>query len=229
MMLKRKGKTLLVLLFIIAAVTIYLQASVISNRNNNTAEAKTKEQEIAEEISLEEDKRLAEELLRSKIIAANNLVESVSKETQIILFSEKGTYKISHDRTPKNNGFTEWLNNADIVIKLKYRTVFAINTKSIVFNITPEGLVEASYYEDNIEIIAIDISNVLPVETVSIFGKKYTPVEIVALESIAKKEIQDVSYSKENILLASDNLKLFLSDMAISFGIDQINITSINK
>lgn len=230
-MLKKKATMFRIFVFvlIVASVVIYVQSVKISSQNQNSQEQKemaNKERKVTEELALENEKRLVEEIIRNKIISAKNFVKSISRETQIILLKVNGSYEVTHDRTPENNSYSEWLNNSDITIKLDYHTVFSINTKDIKFNITPEGSVEISYDERDINITAIDVSNVVPHSKVSMFGKKYTPVEVISLESIAKKEIQNISYNNDNILLSSENLKEFLNSISKSFGIDRIAITS---
>lgn len=228
-MLKKTGVILLVLVLVFVGGYVYSRCSQQLGRDRGVSEAeniKQTERKVAEELATENEKRLVEEMIRSKIQNAKNFTQNISKETQIILLKVDGSFEVSHDRTPENNSYSEWLNNADITIRLDYHVVFAINTKDIKFNITPEGQVEANYDESSINITAIDISNVIPNQKVSVFGKKYTPTEVTALESIAKERIQGDSYSSDNISSASDNLKQLLNEMATSFGIGKITITS---
>lgn len=228
-MLKKKVKILFV--FVILVVIGIFSINIIQSNNKSEAvienERKEQEQKIIREIAAEHERKLAEELLRAKIAKANIFVQNVSKETEIILHGVNGEYPISDDKTPEDNVISEWINNSEITINYEFRTIFAIKTKYIYFNITPEGTVQASYDTSKIVITAIDILNTVPIPKTSTFGKPYSPIEVIGLENIAKEEIKKQSYTSENIVMASENLKNYIENMSKSFGIENITITEI--
>jgi len=223
-MLKRKIKNILMFFLIFSTIIICINSYKVLDQNKKVSEAKIQQQQIAKELAIENQKKLDEELLRAKIVKSNNFIKSISNEIEIVLLKQNGNYVISHDRTPENNWYSEWANNAELTIKLDYRTIFSIKTQDLQFNITPEGAIEVSYDTSKIAIVAIDISNVIPNQNVSIFGANYKPTEVTALENIAKEKIKDLSYNYDNILQSSSNLKSFINDMATKFGIDDISI-----
>lgn len=226
-MLKRKVTKTLVL-FLVFSVIISTNFFGLFNQKGKVSDEKTQEQKIAEAIAIENQRKLDEQILKEKIVKANNFIKNVSNEIEILLLSENGEHTIFHDRTPENNWYSEWLNNAQLTIKLDYRTIFSIKTKDIDFNVTPKGSVDVNYDASKIDITAIDISNVLPEQKVSIFGQEYKPTEVTALENIAKQEIKEETYNNANILAASSNLKSYISNLATDFGVDDINITEEN-
>ena len=69
----------------------------------------------------------------------------------------------------------------------------------------------------------------MPSQKVGLLGSKYEPIEVAALENIAKEDVKNLSYSDANILKASDNLKSYLKDSAKKFEVEEINIIDDNK
>jgi|GEM_PF-1540511 len=228
-MFKRIVTGLLLVLLVLLTIVMYKFFFVAPKQNAKAAVIKTQEQKINEEIAIENQRKLDEEILRAKIANSKNFVKSISNEIEIIVLKEDGEHTIKHDRTPQNKWYSEWINNAEITIKLDYRTIFSIKTKDIDFTVTPNGTVIVKYDSSQIVISAIDISNVIPDQTVSAFGSKYKPTEVAALEGIAKEEVRVLSYNEKNILKASTNLKLYITDMATKFGIEDISIIEITK
>jgi glutaredoxin-related protein len=226
-MLKRRIKKTIMFFIIFSTIIICINSYKVLSQNKKVSEAKIQEQQILKEIAIENQKKLDEELLRAKIVNSQNFVKSISNEIEIILLKQNGDYIISHDRTPQNNWYSEWANNAELTIKLDYRTIFSIKTQDLQFTITPEGAIKVNYDAGKIAIAAIDISNVIPNQKVSIFGSAYKPTEVTALENIAKDKIKDLSYTDDNILQSSNNLKSFINDMATKFGIDDISIYEV--
>jgi len=226
-MLKKKISN--VFLFCLICLIGFMCAQSFITHNQKASEARTQEQKVAKELAIENQRKLDEELLRAKIVRSNNFVKSISNEIEILLLSENGEHLINHDRTPENNWYSEWLKNAEIAIKLDYRTLFSIKTKDIHFAVTPEGAINVNYDSSKIVITAIDISNVIPTEKVNLFGLNYKPTEVTALENIAKGEIKALSYSDDNILKASNNLEMYLNDSATKFGIKDLCIIEDNQ
>lgn len=215
---------LIVLIFVVIATNMYMY-----NEINTKTEAQTVEEKVIEEIAADNQKNLDEELLREKIENSNRFVKNISNQTEIILLNENGEFTIRHDRTPENNQLNEWLVNAELTMKLDYRAIFSIKSSDIDFDITNDGKVIAKYDTSNIIITAIEISNVTPTQKTSIFGTKYKPTEVAALEKIAKEKLLDKAYSNENILNASDNLKSFVNDLAKKFSVEEISIVADNE
>lgn len=215
---------LIVLVFVVIATNMYMY-----NEINTKNEGQTVEEKVIEEIAVDNQKNLDEELLREKIENSNRFVKNISNQTEIILLNENGEFTIRHDRTPENNQLNEWLVNAELTMKLDYRAIFSIKSSDIDFDITNDGKIIAKYDTSNIIITAIEVSNVTPTQKTSIFGTKYKPTEVAALEKIAKEKLLEKAYSNENILKASDNLKSFINDLAKKFSIEEISIIADNE
>lgn len=216
---------LIVLVFAVVTANVYMFNEINSIKEGQT----TVEEKVIEEIAVENQRNLDEEMLREKIENSNRFVKNISNQTEIILLNENGEFTIRHDRTPENNQLNEWLVNAELTMKLDYRAIFSIKSSDIDFDITNDGKVIATYDTSNIIITAIEVSNVIPTQKTSIFGTKYKPTEVAALEKIAKEKLLEKSYNDENILKASDSLKSFINDLAKKFGVEEISIVADNE
>lgn len=229
-MLKSGFTNLLLIVVIVLLIGTNINMNNIASlQKEEEKEKQPQEQRVNEEIAIENQRKLEEEILRKKIETANRFVKNVSDQVEIILLNENGEFKIHHDRTPENNQYSEWLVNAELTMNLDYRTIFSIKSKDIKFDITEDGSIIASYDTSKIVITAIEISNVVPVQKTSIFGSKYKPTEVAALEKIAKDKILEQSYNDENILKASENLKSYINDLAQKFGVEDVTIIANNE
>ncbi len=182
---------------------------------------KEQQEKIIRELEIENERKLTEQLLKLKIQQAQNFVKSVNERIDHTLLTETGTNIITDDRTPNNNIYTEWLNNSEITIKLDYKAILSIKAESVNYAITQEGVVNAKYDVANINLLAIDIYNVVPENKYGIFGKAYTPIEVIALQNVSKENIASAFYKNLNILKASENLKTYLRKTAEKHGIDE--------
>lgn len=229
-MLKNRLTNFLLIILVIGVigtnVTLY---KATNHKNEEIKKEQTQKEKVNEEIAVENQRKLDEQILREKIDKSNRFVKNISNQTEIILLCENGKFEIRHDRTPENNKFKEWLINAELTMKLDYHTIFSIKSKDIKFDITEDGSVITTYDTSKIVIRAIEISNVTLVQKASVFGTKYKPTEVAALEKIAKEKIFEQTYNDENISKASENLKIFINDLAQKFGVENISIVANNE
>ncbi|MDO4282598.1 MAG: hypothetical protein Q4D02_03095 [Clostridia bacterium] len=175
-------------------------------------------------LKAEEEKALQENLLKEKISNAKRLVENVSNEIQIVALRESGKYTIYHDKTPENNQLVDWLINSEIEVNMEYEAIFTIDVADIMMEVTNEGNVSIEYSKDDISISAIDIQNIVPAETKSLFGENYSPSEIAALEEIAKEKILQDSMTDDNISSCIKNIEEYFENLATSFHIEKITV-----
>ena len=130
---------------------------------------------------------------------------------------------MSHDKTPANNKWTEWLFNSDIKVYADYKTAFTIETKLIQSQIDQNGTVTLKYDPRDIELSFIDITDFTTSENKSIFGSSYKPDQVAAFESIAREKIQEKTSNETNKKQAKLNLENYLKSLADSYNI-KVNI-----
>lgn len=183
-------------------------------------EARRKEAEL--------EKMKEEEEIAKNVEHAKKMVESISNEIQFVTLRESGSYILYHDKTPENKVLTEWLINSEIEVSMNYEAIFTIDADRIKITILEDGGVKIQYDLKDISISSIEISNIIPTETTSLFGEKYSATEIAALEKIATERIKEACLTNENIEQASLNLQNYFRKLALSFEVEKIVIESLN-
>ena len=168
-----------------------------------------------------------EEIVRS-VEHAKKMVESISNEIQFVTLRESGSYLLYHDKTPENKALTEWLINSEIEVSMNYEVIFTIDADQIEIIILEDGVVKIQYDLKDISISSIEISNIIPTETTSLFGEKYSAIEIAALEKIATERIKEACLTNENITQANLNLQNYFRKLALSFEVEKIVIECLN-
>lgn len=216
---KKFKKTLFIT---VAIICIFLIANTIELFKQKGY--KEQENKIREEFAYEHDAKLQEELMKKKVINANMFISEVSNDIELITLKEYGTYTLSHDKTPNNNGFTEWINNSQISIKVDYCAIFKINTKNIYFFVDSTGDITVKFKKSNIILSTIDTSNTISELQSGILGSKYTPIETLALCKIAKENIFKQINTEKNIEAASLNLENHFLKTSKSYNITDIRI-----
>ena len=166
------------------------------------------------------DVELEEKLLKDKMEAAKNLVTSINNDVALTILRTSGKITLSHDKTPENNQWLEWLINSDIKVYAEYETAFTIETNMIKTSIDEEsGVVTISYDPDDIKLSFVDIKDISTSNNKSIFGNSYTPSQVTALENIARDDIEKYTNSDSNKRQAAKNLEMYFSTLSYNYGV----------
>jgi hypothetical protein len=152
-----------VLLFVMLLAGIFLGYQYIKYKNQEVNELKR-------EVQAQDDADLQRELLNREIENAKNYVKEVDNNVALTVLRTSGKITLSHDKTPANNKWTEWLFNSDIKVYADYKTAFTIETKLIQSQIGQDGTVTLKYDPRDIELSFIDITDFTTSENKSIFG-----------------------------------------------------------
>lgn len=166
------------------------------------------------------DVELEERLLKDKMEAAKNLVTSINNDVALTILRTSGKITLSHDKTPENNQWLEWLINSDIKVYAEYETAFTIETNMIKTSIDEEsGVVTITYDPDDIKLSFVDIKDISTSNNKSIFGNSYTPSQVTALENIARDDIEKYTNSDSNKRQAARNLEMYFSTLSYNYGV----------
>lgn len=205
-----------VLLFVMLLAGVFLGYQYIQYKNKEV-------NDLQREVQAQNDADLQKELLDRQIENAKNYVSEINNNVALTVLRTSGKVTLSHDKTPQNNKWTEWLFNSDIKVYANYKTAFTIETNKIKSEIGEDGTVTLTYDPRDIELSFIDITDFTTSANKSIFGSSYSPEQVAAFESIARDNIQEKTNNKTNQKQAESNLLNYLNSLADSYGI-KINI-----
>lgn len=205
-----------VLLFVMLLAGVFLGYQYIQYKNKEV-------NDLQREVQAQNDADLQKELLDRQIENAKNYVNEINNNVALTVLRTSGKITLSHDKTPQNNKWTEWLFNSDIKVYANYKTAFTIETDKIKSEIGEDGNVTITYDPRDIELSFIDITDFTTSANKSIFGSSYSPEQVAAFESIARDNIQEKTNNKTNQKQAESNLLNYLNGLADSYGI-KINI-----
>ncbi len=205
-----------VLLFVMLLAGVFLGYQYIQYKNKEV-------NDLQREVQAQNDADLQKELLDRQIENAKNYVNEINNNVALTVLRTSGKITLSHDKTPQNNKWTEWLFNSDIKVYANYKTAFTIETDKIKSEIGEDGTVTLTYDPRDIELSFIDITDFTTSANKSIFGSSYSPEQVAAFESIARDNIQEKTNNKTNQKQAESNLLNYLNSLADSYGI-KINI-----
>lgn len=212
-MIKKIIKKVLGILFIaLIFIGIFLGYQYIQYKNKEVDEFKR-------ELQAQNDADLEQELLNKEITNAQNFVKNINNDIAITILRTNGKITLSHDKTPNNNAWTEWLINSDIKVYAGYTTSFTIETKAIQTSILDDSTVYITYDEHDIKVSSIDITDFTTSENKSIFGSSYTPKQVAAFEQIARKSILEKTDNDINRIQAKNNLESYFNTLAINFNV----------
>lgn len=206
-------KLLFILIFVMLGALMSLIYQYIQYNNQQTDELK-------EEVQAQTNVDLQEELLKKEIEKAEDFVENLNNNIALTVLRTSGKITLSHDKTPENNAWTEWLFNSDIKLYANYTTAFTIECNNITTKIDENANVLISYNSSDINLSSIDITDISSSENKSIFGSTYTPDQTLALEQIARDRIFENSNNEKNILQAKINLENFLNTCSKNFDVN---------
>ena len=205
-----------VLLFVMLLAGVFLGYQYIQYKNKEV-------NDLQREVQAQNDADLQKELLDRQIENAKNYVNEINNNVALTVLRTSGKITLSHDKTPQNNKWTEWLFNSDIKVYANYKTAFTIETDKIKSEIGEDGTVTLTYDPRDIELSFIDITDFTTSANKSIFGSSYSPEQVAAFESSARDNIQEKTNNKSQQKQAESNLLNYLNGLADSYGI-KINI-----
>ena len=174
---------------------------------------------LKREVQAENDAKLQEELLRREMEKSETLIDAINNDIALTLLRTKGNVKLTHDKTPENNGWTEWLFNSDIKVYADFTTAFTIETSQIDTKILEDGTVSISYDEDDIKLSLVDITDYKVSTNKSIFGSSYKPDQVAAFEQIARNSVIEKVNTETNLLQASKNLEAYFTTLATNLDV----------
>ena len=219
--MKRFFKKILKVMFCLLII-----GGVIFFTYNYTQYKNNKDDAVKREVKALEDSKLQQELLEKEVAKSQNFIEELNNNVALTLLRTSGKITLSHDKTPENNGWTEWLFNSDIKVYATYNTTFSIETSSINSTIADDATIIISYDEDDIKLSSIDITDFSTSNNKSIFGSSYKPSEVAAFEQIARDSILEKTSSEDNLKQASSNLKNYISTLAQKLN---VNVKVVEK
>ena len=201
-----------VLTLIVLGIVVFLGYNYVQYKNQEVDNLKR-------EVQAENDAKLQEELLRREMEKSETLIDAINNDIALTLLRTKGNVKLTHDKTPENNGWTEWLFNSDIKVYADFTTAFTIETSQIDTKILEDGTVSISYDKDDIKLSLVDITDYKVSTNKSIFGSSYKPDQVAAFEQIARNSVIEKVNTETNLLQASKNLEAYFTTLATNLDV----------
>ncbi len=202
-----------ILVIILVGVVIFLGYQYIQYRNQEV-------DEIKREAQAQIDQELQKKLLEEKLGNAQIFVDSINNDIAITLLRLEGHLTLSHDKTPQNNKFTEWLINSDIKVYADFTTAYTIETKLIDLKVGDDAVITISYDTDDIILSLIDVHNYRTSTNKSVFGSAYTPSQVAAFEAIARDKVYESTNNENSLKQAQLNLENYFKSLAKSTNVD---------
>lgn len=212
-MIKKIIKKVFGILFIaLICIGIFLGYQYIQYKNKEVDEFKR-------ELQAQNDADLEKELLNREMENAQNYVKNINNDVALTILRTNGKITLSHDKTPKNNAWTEWLINSDIKVYAQYTASFTIETNAIQTSISDDATISITYDEHDIILSSIDITDFTTSENKSIFGSSYKPQQVAAFEQIARNNILENTDNDINRIQAKKNLESYFTTLAKNFNV----------
>lgn len=206
-------KVLWILLVVLVGFGIFLGYQFVQYKNREVDDLKR-------EVQAESEVKLQEELFNKELEKAENLVETINNDIALTVLRTSGKITLSHDKTPENNAWTEWLFNSDIKVYANYNTAFTIETAKIQAEVLEDATVAITFDPRDIEISFIDITDFTTSENKSVFGSSYNPEQVAAFERIARESILEKTNTDTNNLQAKINLESYLATLANDLNVN---------
>lgn len=201
---------------LIMGVLLFIGYVYFQYKNNEVDDVKS-------EMRAQEESRLQEELLQREIQKAQSFVENINNDIALTILRTSGKVKLSHDKTPKNNKWTEWLFNSDIDVYANYSTAFTIEINDITSKIGDDASVTLTFDEDDIDVTFIDLTDFYTSTNKSIFGSAYTPSQVAAFEQIARDTIYEKTKTEDNLKQSKINLVNYFTTLAKDYDV-KVNV-----
>lgn len=175
--------------------------------------------DLKREVQAQDEADLEQELLNKEIENAQNYINNIDNNIALTILRTSGKITLSHDKTPENNGWTEWLFNSDIKVYANYTTSTTIEMNNIKTSISEDATVIILYDPRDITISSVDITDFSTSENKSIFGSSYTPEQVAAFEQIARNKILEKVDTEANQRQAQLNLESYFHALASNFNV----------
>lgn len=175
--------------------------------------------DLKREVQAQDEADLEQELLDKEIENAQNYINNIDNNIALTILRTSGKITLSHDKTPENNGWTEWLFNSDIKVYANYTTSTTIEINNIKTSISEDATVIILYDPRDITVSSVDITDFSTSENKSIFGSSYTPEQVAAFEQIARNKILEKVDTEANQRQAQLNLESYFKTLANNFNV----------
>ena len=209
-------KVLGILVFVLICASVLMGYEYVKYKNREVDELKR-------EVQAQNAADLEQELLNKEIENAKNYVKNINNDIALTILRTSGKITLTHDKTPENNAWTEWLFNSDIKVYADYNTAFTIEMNNIQTSISDDATVNITYDIRDITLSSVDITDFTTSENKSIFGSSYTPEQVAAFEQIARNNILEKVDNDANRKQAQNNLESYFKVLAKNFDV-KINI-----
>lgn len=205
-----------ILVFVLICASVLMGYEYVKYKNREVDELKR-------EVQAQNAADLEQELLNKEIENAKNYVKNINNDIALTILRTSGKITLTHDKTPENNAWTEWLFNSDIKVYADYNTAFTIEMNNIQTSISDDATVNITYDIRDITLSSVDITDFTTSENKSIFGSSYTPEQVAAFEQIARNNILEKVDNDDNRKQAQNNLESYFKVLAKNFDV-KINI-----
>ena len=205
-----------ILVFVLICASVLMGYEYVKYKNREVDELKR-------EVQAQNAADLEQELLNKEIENAKNYVKNINNDIALTILRTSGKITLTHDKTPENNAWTEWLFNSDIKVYADYNTAFTIEMNNIQTSISDDATVNITYDIRDITLSSVDITDFITSENKSIFGSSYTPEQVAAFEQIARNNILEKVDNDANRKQAQNNLESYFKVLAKNFDV-KINI-----
>ena len=205
-----------ILVFVLICASVLMGYEYVKYKNREVDELKR-------EVQAQNAADLEQELLNKEIENAKNYVKNINNDIALTILRTSGKITLTHDKTPENNAWTEWLFNSDIKVYADYNTAFTIEMNNIQTSISDDATVNITYDIRDITLSSVDITDFTTSENKSIFGSSYTPEQVAAFEQIARNNILEKVDNDVNRKQAQNNLESYFKVLAKNFDV-KINI-----
>lgn len=205
-----------ILVFVLICASVLMGYEYVKYKNREVDELKR-------EVQAQNAADLEQELLNKEIENAKNYVKNINNDISLTILRTSGKITLTHDKTPENNAWTEWLFNSDIKVYADYNTAFTIEMNNIQTSISDDATVNITYDIRDITLSSVDITDFTTSENKSIFGSSYTPEQVAAFEQIARNNILEKVDNDANRKQAQNNLESYFKVLAKNFDV-KINI-----
>lgn len=209
-------KVFRILVFVLICASVLMGYEYVKYKNREVDELKR-------EVQAQNAADLEQELLNKEIENAKNYVKNINNDIALTILRTSGKITLTHDKTPENNAWTEWLFNSDIKVYADYNTAFTIEMNNIQTSISDDATVNITYDIRDITLSSVDITDFTTSENKSIFGSSYTPEQVAAFEQIARNNILEKVDNDANRKQAQNNLESYFKVLAKNFDV-KINI-----
>ena len=127
-----------ILVFVLICASVLMGYEYVKYKNREVDELKR-------EVQAQNAADLEQELLNKEIENAKNYVKNINNDIALTILRTSGKITLTHDKTPENNAWTEWLFNSDIKVYADYNTAFTIEMNNIQTSISDDATINITY------------------------------------------------------------------------------------